>query len=80
VMPTYSSGESFTVQGPPMVWDTAAGTFIVDDERAAAEGWRSELRGTTVAWVKEWPREAGEAQRERDERDAELAKQYGELP
>lgn len=63
-----------------MIWDTSAGTFIVDDERATAEGWRSELRGATVVWVRDFPADdEAEVQRERDERDAELAKEYGEL-
>lgn len=52
---SYASGESFTVQGPPMVWDTAAGTFIVDVDQADLEGWYTRvLRDGRVIWVKDF--------------------------
>jgi hypothetical protein len=51
----YAGGESFTVQGPPMVWDTSAGTFIVNEDQAEVEGWRAEVLPTgTVRWVKDF--------------------------
>ena len=43
-----------------MIWDTSAGTFIVDDEKAEAQGWRTQVDAAGgVSWVKEFRRGLG---------------------
>ena len=47
----YSSGETFTLEGPPVIFDNKrwGPGFTVDEEAAAAKGWRRGEHG----WVKD---------------------------